>query len=175
MIDVKFKRIIFIILLLIEYGCASKYVIPESGPTASIRFITTGPAVNVFTAHEEGCSSGVYSISTLGSMWEQPASEHTRIDMPLAGTEDLASNNYSETKIPAGKPFVIYFRQFDMNTICHFSVSFSPKKDSYYEALSIREGNKCSAEISELINNGEGSYIRIEEKSIKKHEQQCNF
>ena len=196
-----FARTAVIAASLVLAGCASNYVVPKEGPTASMRFVSStiwGGNVNVMHVPDAGVCGwdrvptfvNVKRIGTLNGI----ALSHGRQRLSLPGSEGLRDRDYTEITIPAGKPFA-----FDVNgheighpgasttpgtvTIiggprCNATMEFTPEKGKMYEAVfatvPFDNPTGCAISVSEIVPGAGGAVEKRPEKSAHPREIQCN-
>jgi hypothetical protein len=121
-------------------------------------------------------------MATFGTWGMSPSSR--RIGMP--GADELPYQYVKENYIAAGRPFVFSFNMNESYTYaygttvvhvsgeqCDMSFSFDPEPGGMYEATFLIIGNKCAAEMTQIIQNKDMTISRVPEPSFKKLEKAC--
>lgn len=194
-------RIAVIAASLAMIGCATNYVAPKEGPTASLRIVAStiwGGNVNLMHVPEAGICGWdriptYVNVKRIGSL-SGIALNHGRQKLSLPGSEGLRDRDYTEIRIPAGKPF-----GFDINaheighagassapgtvTIiggprCNTTMEFTPENGKIYEALfatvPAENPTGCVISVAEIVSGARGTVERRPEKSAHPREIQCN-
>ncbi len=194
-------RIAVIAASLALVGCASNYVVPTEGPTASMRFVAStiwGGNVDVMHVPETGICGwngaptfvNVRRIGTLNGI----ALDHRRQKLSLPGSEGLRDRDYTEITIPAGRPFAFDISGHELGhpgtysapgtiTIvggprCNTTAEFTPENGRIYEAIfatmPFENPTGCVISITEIVSGAGGAVERRPEKSARPREIQCN-
>jgi hypothetical protein len=195
------KKIAVIAASLAMIGCASSYIPPKEGPTASIRIVAStiwGGNVNVMHVPEAGvCGwNGVptyVNVKRIGSL-NGIALDHGRRKLSLPGSEGLRDRDYTEIVIPAGRPFAFDISGHEVGhagtssapgtvTIiggprCNATMEFTPGNGKIYEAIfatvPFENPTGCVISVSEIVTGAGGSVVRRPEKTAHPRDIQCN-
>jgi len=194
-------RIVVIAASLAMAGCASSYIPPKEGPTASIRIVAStiwGGNVNVMHVPETGiCGwNGVptyVNVKRIGSL-NGIALDHGRRKLSLPGSEGLRDRDYTEIVIPAGRPFAFDISGHEVGhagtysapgtiTIvggprCNTTAEFTPENGRIYEAIfatvPFENPTGCVISVTEIVAGAGGAVERRPEKTAHPRDIQCN-
>lgn len=182
-------------------GCASmaeKYQEPNSGPTASIRFVASSPLPgNVFLMAVVGdgeCGSsgvGIQANTRNIGILHGLALAHDRKKLGMPLSEQIDEKDFTEIKIQAGKPFVFDTHLLSVGaggfvapgtyvpsmTGCNATVEFTPEEGKQYESLFTVDTSqkKCFVAVAELVRGVDTMYTRQPEKSAHSRSVQCKW
>lgn len=182
-------------------GCASmaeNYMEPNSGPTASIRFVASSPlSGNIFLMAVVGdgeCGSsgvGIQANTRNIGILHGLALAHGRKKLGMPLTEQINEKDFTEIKLQAGKPFV-----FDTHLLsiraggfvapgtyvpstagCNVTMEFTPEDGKQYESIFTVDPSqkKCFVTVAELVRGADTMYTRQPEKSARSRLVQCKW
>lgn len=177
-------------------GCTSnQYLTPLEGNDSAKLRLTSIPSNNNFvsTADPRGCVSDktLPPIAALGSKANLVRSLN-RINIPLYNKE-IPDSHQNEVYVPAGSDFSFQFNGVGITGItpgeietdkgilyswCRKVVSFTPQKNSNYEALydymDAPNGKKtCGVKLFEIMASADGSHTKKELKNYKVEHNYC--
>lgn len=194
-------RIAVVVASIAMAGCATNYVAPKEGPTASMRIVAStiwGGNVNVMHVPDAGVCGWdriptFVNVKRIGSL-SGIALNHGRQKLSLPGSEGINERDYTEVTIPAGKPFAFDIDAHEIGHVgtysapgtvtivggpkCNVTMEFNPENGKIYEAIyaTVPPENPtgCVISVSEIVA-GEGAPVeRRPEKSAHKRDIQCN-
>lgn len=144
-----------------------KYVPPDSGPRAKIRFVadTDSPtAVRVLGTPD--CASPDLKIALLGRHVGPDQGWGRSIGIPMFGP--YTKNVMTEVYIPAGRPFPMRFHWDSGYTACTVNIAFTPAENDSYEAVFSKEPGACKVEVSRISITRESAPAKVPEISTRK-------
>jgi hypothetical protein len=152
-------------------ACASEYIEPTEGARAQIRFLSflnSNIGVMVYTFDSENCS-GRKRVATLTGV----AVDHNRKKMELPLGEGIPDIAFTETFIPANKPFT-----FDMSwnagnistkhKKCNITLTFDPKENHIYEASFRIEFDRCVTVLYEIGKYKGDTFSHLREDTVRR-------
>jgi len=142
------KKITIFLPLLLS-ACATQYVAPIEGETASLIL----PVQNSSWQFFGGASNAKVSFAIKG---EDGCGRIYKQIEPDAENEELV-----EVKIPGNKDIFINYSANNGNTVCNTAGSFFALPNKKYEALKFGAGYACSVGVIEIKSNSERKPIPL--------------